>query len=74
MTINNLLTEWLETYQKEHIKSRTYHRYRGLIDMHIIPYVGECEISEIGRKEFSIFSCTKYHISLDGKRFMHYNR
>ena len=55
MTINNLLTEWLETYQKEHIKSRTYHRYRGLIDMHIIPSVGECEISEIGRKEIQEF-------------------
>lgn len=27
MTTQTLLTEWLETYQKEHIKSRTYSRF-----------------------------------------------
>ncbi|MBO5354612.1 MAG: site-specific integrase [Clostridia bacterium] len=55
MTISNLLTEWLETYQKDHIKSRTYRRYQGLIEMHIIPSLGEYEISEIGRKEIQEF-------------------
>lgn len=55
MTINKLLVEWLETYQKDHIKSRTYRRYQGLIEMHIIPSLGECEISEIGRKEIQEF-------------------
>ena len=55
MTINELLIEWLETYQKDHIKSRTYRRYQGLIEMHIIPSLGECEISVIGRKEIQEF-------------------
>ena len=35
MTTQNLLTEWLENYQKEHIKARAYSRYQGLITMHI---------------------------------------
>lgn len=40
MTTQNLLTEWLEIYQKEHIKARTYSRYQGLITMHIVPMLG----------------------------------
>lgn len=55
MTTKNLLTEWLETYQKEHIKARTYSRYRELIAMHILPTFGEQCISEIGRREIQEF-------------------
>lgn len=31
MTTQTLLLEWLEKFQKEHIKARTYNRYQGLI-------------------------------------------
>lgn len=55
MTIQKLLTEWLETYQKEHIKTRTYTRYQGLISMHIIPVLGERNIAELGRREIQEF-------------------
>lgn len=55
MTTQNLLTEWLETYQKENIKARTYSRYQGLITMHIIPTLGERNISELGRREIQEF-------------------
>ena len=55
MTIQNLLTEWLEIYQKEHIKARTYSRYQGLITMHIVPMLGERNISELGRREIQEF-------------------
>ena len=55
MTTQNLLTEWLETYQKEHIKARTYSRYQGLISRHIVPTLGERSISEIGRREIQEF-------------------
>lgn len=55
MTTQNLLTEWLEIYQKEHIKARTYSRYQGLITMHIIPTLGERNISELGRREIQEF-------------------
>lgn len=55
MTTQKLLTEWLEVYQKEHIKARTYSRYQGLITMHIIPKLGERDISELGRNEIQEF-------------------
>lgn len=41
MTVKLLLMEWLEIYQKEHIKARTYSRYQGLISMHIVPVLGD---------------------------------
>ena len=55
MTTQNLLTEWLEVYQKEHIKARTYSRYQGLITMHIVPTLGERNITELGRREIQEF-------------------
>lgn len=55
MTTQNLLTEWLEIYQKEHIKARTYSRYQGLISMHIVPTLGEKNIAEITRREVQEF-------------------
>ncbi len=55
MTTQKLLTEWLEIYQKEHIKTRTYSRYQGLITMHIVPTLGERNISELGRREIQEF-------------------
>ena len=55
MTTENLLTEWLEFYQKEHIKARTYSRYQGLITMHIVPALGDRSISDLGRREIQEF-------------------
>lgn len=55
MTTQNLLAEWLESYQKEHIKARTYSRYQGLIAMHIVPTLGKRNISELGRREIQEF-------------------
>ena len=55
MTIQTLLTEWLETYEKEHIKARTYSRYRGLITEHISPALGGQEITELNRREIQDF-------------------
>lgn len=55
MTTQNLLIEWLEIYQKEHIKARTYSRYHGLITMHIVPALGERNISELGWREIREF-------------------
>ena len=55
MTTQKLLTEWLDIYQKEHIKARTYSRYQGIIKMHIIPTLGKKSISELGRREIQEF-------------------
>ena len=55
MTTQFLLTEWLENYKKEEVKARTYSRYQGLITMHIVPTLGEKNISELGRREIQEF-------------------
>ncbi|MBR6682870.1 MAG: hypothetical protein IKL38_00840 [Firmicutes bacterium] len=55
MKTRELLTEWLELHQKENIKARTYSRYQGLITMHIVPTLGEKNISELGRREIQEF-------------------
>ena len=55
MTTQTLLTEWLDIYQKEHIKARTYSRYQSLITMHIVPSLGSRNITELGRREIQEF-------------------
>ena len=55
MTTQTLLTEWLETYEKEHVKARTYSRYHGLITSHINPILGDLNIEELSRREIQDF-------------------
>ena len=55
MTTQTLLLEWLEKFQKEHIKARTYNRYQGLIEMHIVPALGDQDISSLSRREIQNF-------------------
>ena len=55
MTTQTLLTEWLDIYQKEHIKAWTYSRYQSLITMHIVPSLGNRNITELGRREIQEF-------------------
>lgn len=55
MTTQTLLTEWLETYEKEHIKSRTYSRYQGIITAHINPTLGEQHIETLSRRDIQEF-------------------
>lgn len=37
MTIKELLLMWLETYEKDRVKPRTYSRYQSIIELHLIP-------------------------------------
>lgn len=51
MTTQNLLEEWLETDAKEHVKIRTYSRYRSLVDLHIAPVLGAWDIADLGWRD-----------------------
>lgn len=55
MTTQTLLAEWLETYEKEHVKARTYSRYQGLITTHINPTLGMQNIEELSRRDIQEF-------------------
>ena len=39
MKTAELLNEWLTTYERERVKPRTYARYEGLINLHILRVV-----------------------------------
>ena len=55
MTIQILLNDWLENYKKDEVKTRTYSRYQGLISMHIVPALGERNISDLGWRDIQEF-------------------
>lgn len=55
MTTQELLIEWLECYEKERVKARTYWRYHGIIELHILPELGDTEISSLTRRRIQKF-------------------
>lgn len=55
MTTKELLFEWLDNYEKERIKARTYSRYQGLIELHIVPTLGDFDIKAISRRQLQEF-------------------
>ena len=59
MKTRELLTEWLDIYEKDRVKPRTYSRYESLILRHIIPALGETEISVLSRREVQDFLIRK---------------
>ncbi|MBE6636112.1 MAG: site-specific integrase [Ruminococcaceae bacterium] len=47
MLYRDWLLKWLENYVQPSAKQRTYTRYREVVEQHIIPQLGELELSEI---------------------------
>ena len=64
MTTQNLLTEWLESYQKEHIKARTYSRYQGLITMHISRHLEKGTSRNSDGERFKNFSHSRRRMAI----------
>lgn len=55
MKTKNLITEWLEVYQKGRVKKQTYNRYKSIIELHLVPILGELDISELSRTKIQEF-------------------
>lgn len=55
MTLNELCTEWIETYQKDNIKRQTYIKYKSIIKNYINPAIGDKEIAEFTRRDIQEF-------------------
>jgi len=47
MLYKEWLSNWLENYVQPSAKQRTYTRYKEIVEQHIIPQLGDLEISEI---------------------------
>lgn len=47
MTYKNWLQEWLTYYVKPSSKQRTYEQYYSIVQIHILPYLGDVELAEL---------------------------
>lgn len=47
MTYKQWLEEWLNHYVKTSNKARTFERYNGIVRLHIIPALGDYELTDI---------------------------
>lgn len=47
MKLKQWLTIWLDKYQKNTIKIRTYSSYQNLITIHINPILGDYELNQL---------------------------
>lgn len=47
MLYKNWLYEWLENYVKPSSKTRTYERYKQIVNMHIVNKIGDYELNDI---------------------------
>ena len=59
MKTAELLNEWLTTYERERVKIRTYARYEGIVNLHILPVLGDVEINELCRRQIQDFLTKK---------------
>ncbi len=59
MTIKKLLLMWLDNYEKDRIKPRTYNRYQSIIKLHLIPNLGNITINDLKRKMIQEFLSKK---------------
>lgn len=63
ITVGQLMKEWLE-YMKHNVKESTFAKYTHLVNAHILPKLGECELRKLDNKKMDMFTRDKL---LNGK-------
>lgn len=59
MTIKELLFMWLDNYKKERVRPRTYSRYHSIVELHLIPELGNVTIKNLKRRAIQEFLIKK---------------
>ena len=59
MKTKDLLYEWLDFYERDRVKTRTYSRYEGIITLHILPVLGDIEIDMLSKRQLQEFLVEK---------------
>lgn len=59
MTIKELLFMWLDNYEKERVKPRTYSRYQSIIELHLVPEFSDINIENLKRRAIQEFLTKK---------------
>ncbi len=47
MKYRQWIEEWLEYYVKPSVKEKTYHNYKEVMRLHVLPYLGEYELDDL---------------------------
>jgi integrase len=55
LKVSEYLTDWLDTYGKEHLARTTFENYRMNVEKHIIPYLGSIKLQELKPMHISKF-------------------
>ena len=55
ITVGEWLDEWLEVYKKRNIKFNTYRIYKGGIELHTKPYLGNIKLNKLKREDIQKF-------------------
>ncbi len=59
MKTKELLFTWLDNYEKDRVKQRTYSRYQSIIELHLIPELGDIVIEDLKRRTIQDFLLKK---------------
>lgn len=59
MKMKELLLMWLDNYEKERVKPRTYSRYQSIIELHLLPELGDIVIRKLKRRMIQEFLLKK---------------
>ena len=51
ITVRQWLTKWMAEYVKPNARQRTVERYQGIIDRHIVPFIGHVVLSKLTPSE-----------------------
>ena len=50
-TVETWLNTWYELYAKPNIRETTQRSYRGIIDLHILPYIGQIQLTKLTSRD-----------------------
>jgi integrase len=58
-TVAQFLADWLENTQRRRVRPRTYERYSEVINLHIIPAVGNVQLQKLTAQQVQMFYTKK---------------
>jgi integrase len=71
MTVRELANLWLEQMKKPSVKPQTYEVYRAVVEMHLVPALGDMMVSDVRQVHIiSTLNSSGYNTKSTNKRFL----
>jgi integrase len=71
ITLADYLTDWLQTHAELHCRPRTAEGYRFIVDRHLIPVLGEIQLSELRPQHISSYCSKAVRRGLSNRTVLH---